>query len=292
MYRALLFLALCLGSANAQNHSTRIKLPPQLNEISGLSVYNDTVLIAINDSGNEPILYFLHTSGAIIRSTRILGVPNIDWEDLTMDEQGYLYIADVGNNSNERKDLHFLKLSAAAAYKNDTVSGKEIAFIGYEYADQVDFPPAKEAWNFNCEAVFWASDSLYLLTKNESKEPKEEKKWNRNPSMYVIPSAPGWHCAQKTSWKSRELFNVKNSGVGDLITSSVVHDGKWYVLTYRHLLISTWSLDSNERKRIYHKKFSKLKQREAVTVGVNGTIYIGAEKHPLLGGPYLYIRKP
>ena len=289
MLRVLFFFTLCVGLAHAQESSVRIKLPAQLNEISGLAVFNDSVLIAINDSGNTPDLFFLNTSGRIIKSTRVTKALNRDWEDLTMDDQGNLYIADAGNNLNDRKDLHFLQVKAQEAFEKDSISAKEIWF---SYGDQKDLPPAKSQWNFNCEAVFWVSDSLYLLTKNESKEPKEEAKWNRNPSLYVIPAIPGTHTAVKADWRSQEMYKVKKSGISDLITSSVVRENKWYVLTYRHLFVSTWSTESKGRKLLYHKKFSKLKQREALTVAYNGTIYIGAEKHKLLGGPYLYIRKP
>ena len=285
----LVFFALCFGFVNAQGSSARIKLSSQLNEISGLAVLNDSILIAINDSGNEPFLYFLDLKGNVVKSTRVSKALNVDWEDLTMDDRGNLYIADAGNNLNQRKDLHFLQVEAQEAFEKDSVIAKE---IWYTYSDQLNFPPAKTAWNFNCEAVFWASDSLYLLTKNESKEPKEGTKWNRNPSLYVIPAFPGTHVAKKTDWKSREMFKVKKTGISDLITSSVVKDKKWYVLTYRHLFVSSWSTETSGRTLLYHKKFSKLKQREALTVDHQGTIYIGAEKHPLLGGPYLYIRKP
>ncbi len=37
---------------------------------------------------------------------RVLYAENIDWESMTIDEN-YLYIADTGNNSNDRRDLYF-----------------------------------------------------------------------------------------------------------------------------------------------------------------------------------------
>lgn len=289
MKNLLFFLMLYGGCIHAQGNSYRIKLPAQLNEISGLAVFNDSLLIAINDSGNTPDIYFFDSRGKIVKKTRITETLNRDWEDLTMDDQGNIYVADAGNNLNDRTDLHFLIVNALEAFEKDSVPAKAVWF---SYPDQKDFPPGKEEWKFNCEAVFWASDSLYLLTKNESKESEDDKNWNRNPSLYVIPASPGTYVAEKTNWRSKELFKVKESGISDLITSSVVRDKKWYVLTYRHLYISTWSTSSSQRQLLYHNKFSKLKQREAITVDRNGTIYIGAEKHKLLGGPYLYIRKP
>jgi hypothetical protein len=50
-----------------------------------------------NDSGNPPSLFAIRADGGIIREFR-LEVPNIDWEDIAIDDQGHLYIGDIGNN--------------------------------------------------------------------------------------------------------------------------------------------------------------------------------------------------
>jgi hypothetical protein len=50
-----------------------------------------------NDSGNPPLLFAIRRDGRIVKEFR-LEVPNIDWEDITIDDQGHLYIGDIGNN--------------------------------------------------------------------------------------------------------------------------------------------------------------------------------------------------
>jgi hypothetical protein len=50
-----------------------------------------------NDSGNLPTLFAIRRDGTIIAEFR-LSVPNIDWEDIAIDDQGHLYIGDIGNN--------------------------------------------------------------------------------------------------------------------------------------------------------------------------------------------------
>jgi hypothetical protein len=50
-----------------------------------------------NDSGNSPSLFAVRRSGAIVREFR-LNVPNVDWEDIAVDDQGHLYVGDIGNN--------------------------------------------------------------------------------------------------------------------------------------------------------------------------------------------------
>lgn len=285
----LLLCIACINGIEAQNNEKRIKLSSELNEISGLTFLNDTVLIAINDSGNLPELFFLRTSGEVFKTTQITETQNIDWEDLAMDDSGYVYIADVGNNLNNRRDLCILKVSASEAFHKDSLPAQKIRF---SYPDQIEFPPRNEELRYNCEAVFWFADALYLLTKNEAKEPREGgKQRDRKPRLYVIPDLPGNYTAQYTNWQAQELFDFKKRGLSDLITSATVENNRLYVLAYRHLFVSNWGTKPNNRALIYHKKFSSLKQREALAVAKDGTIYIGAEKHRLFGGPYLYIRK-
>lgn len=50
-----------------------------------------------NDSGNPPLLFAVHSDGRVVRQFR-LEVPNIDWEDIAIDDQGHLYLGDIGNN--------------------------------------------------------------------------------------------------------------------------------------------------------------------------------------------------
>jgi hypothetical protein len=50
-----------------------------------------------NDSGNPPALFAIGRDGAIIREFRV-AAPNIDWEDIAIDDEGHLYLGDIGNN--------------------------------------------------------------------------------------------------------------------------------------------------------------------------------------------------
>jgi len=50
-----------------------------------------------NDSGNPPLLFAVRGDGQIVRQFR-LEVPNLDWEDITIDDEGHLYLGDIGNN--------------------------------------------------------------------------------------------------------------------------------------------------------------------------------------------------
>src|SRR5687768_2482689 len=79
-------------------------VPATISETSGLMFW-DGLLWTHNDSGGDAVLFGLDTaSGTLVRSVRILEATNVDWEDITRDED-YVYIADFGNNNGTRTDL-------------------------------------------------------------------------------------------------------------------------------------------------------------------------------------------
>ncbi len=51
-----------------------------------------------NDSGNRPELFAVKSDGRIVRRFP-LAIPNLDWEDIAIDDQGHLYLGDIGNNT-------------------------------------------------------------------------------------------------------------------------------------------------------------------------------------------------
>ena len=66
-------------------------LPEDVPESSGLIFYNNR-LITHNDSGNLPRLYEMDTlSSQVIRTIRIDNATNIDWEDITQDDNRELH---------------------------------------------------------------------------------------------------------------------------------------------------------------------------------------------------------
>lgn len=292
MIRILIFMfvSFCVNLSFSQN---KYELPKVLNEISGLEKLNDSVLIAINDSGNSPDIFFINLKGKVLKKCRVINALNNDWEDLTMDDKGNLYIADVGNNMNDRKDLCILKLNAEVAFHLDSIYVKKIYF---SYVDQVQFPPKATANKFNCEAIYWKDDSLHLITKNESKKPKDPKKnnhpnWNRMPEDYVLSDKPGTYIASQNTQRIPYLNKVNNKGILDLITAIDYYNGMIAVLTYskiRTILLGDNNSNTTQSTGLGTKNFKKLAQREALVIFSEKRIYIATEKHPLLGGPFLY----
>jgi len=142
MKRALGLLTLFISSfVFAQ---TDFKLPSELSEISGLEKISDSLLIAINDGGNEPILFFLDLKGTITRKVRVSNASNTDWEALVIDEK-YVYIGDFGNNMNERKDLCIYRVNRQDIATLNEVTAEKMSI---SYKEQTEFPPKDHVFNW------------------------------------------------------------------------------------------------------------------------------------------------
>ena len=140
-------------------------LPAEVRESSGL-IFFDGMYWTLNDSGNLPCLYALDVDdGHLLRTVCMEGVPNIDWEELTQDEE-HLYIGDFGNNRGTRKDLRIYKINKKDIPAGENVTVSRFDTIMFSYAIQEDFDKRTHQHNFDCEAMLALNDSLFLFTKN------------------------------------------------------------------------------------------------------------------------------
>lgn len=151
------------------------QLPSALRETSGLAhgPTHDSFWTH-NDGGNPAELYQINTNGTLQETLPLPHLTNTDWEDLAEDNQGNLYIADIGNNAQQRQNLRIYKLNPNTPQRYET--------IGLRYADQEAFPSPTR--NFDCEAMAWHKGKLYLFSKNWSRT-------NHTVKLYTLPDTPG-----------------------------------------------------------------------------------------------------
>lgn len=162
------------------NSTITINLADELKETSGLEVLGSE-LITFNDSGGEAKLYYLNQNGSIVYVREVIGASNIDWEDITLDSS-FIYIADIGNNLDSRRDLNIIKVPLD---KKDT-SGFEL--IEFYYPEQERFNTSYDSSQYDAEALVSIKDSLYLFTKNKLKVLTE---------VYRLPKVPGVYEAER-----------------------------------------------------------------------------------------------
>ncbi len=159
-------------------------LEPPIQETSGLLVLDGAVWTH-GDSGNPSKLYRIDpTDGSILREVLLVNATNVDWEDMTADDQ-WVYVGDFGNNLGARTDLCIYRFPLEDL-QDDTVTEVSCDTIRFAYADQTDFTPIFQSTNYDCEAFIAKDDSLFLFTKN----------WGDQRShLYALPAQPGHHLA-------------------------------------------------------------------------------------------------
>lgn len=251
-------------------------LPEELNEISGLEILNDSTFIAHNDGGDKPILYFLNVKGKIIRKVTVTNAKNVDWEDLAIDEKN-IYIADVGNNTNERKDLVIYKVSIKKALEKKEVEAKKIKI---KYKEQDEFPPQKKDLRFDTEAITVYKDTIFLVTKNRT-SPTDGMAW-----VYKVSTSAG----EYKLGKKAEIYIGRGGFWKDAVTAVDVHGDDFYISTYNRILKRTYS--TGEFSGSEEMKFKTLSQKESLVVTKTGHLIVADEKQILMGGPNLYYLKP
>ncbi|MEQ6123604.1 SdiA-regulated domain-containing protein [Pseudotenacibaculum sp. MALMAid0570] len=160
---SLLFLTSC---SNFGNLKLQADLPSVLEEVSGIQYdAKEDAFWMLNDSGNKPSVYLVSKQGKIVRELKI-DAQNNDWEDITMDAEGNLYVGDFGNNENKRKDLHILKVKKEDLDNKGKIKVEKIYF---SFPEQKKFPPKKKKKYYDVEAFFEWKGSFYIFTKSRVK---------------------------------------------------------------------------------------------------------------------------
>lgn len=157
-------------------------LDSSLSETSGLLYLNGSIW-TFNDSGGEAALYCMdQSSGSVIRKTIISNAINVDWEDITSDDQ-FIYVADVGNNFASRDTVLIYRLAKNSLESGDSTINHQ-GVISLSFNETVEINSGGYS-SHDCEALFAYQDSLYLFSKN----------WvDESTSVYVLPSIPGHYC--------------------------------------------------------------------------------------------------
>ena len=158
------------------------RFPNKLSEVSGIAVYEDHKAWVIEDNGNKDHIYEVGLDGMLIRDLEVKNAKNTDWEDLTRDASGHLYIGDFGNNANQRTDLVIYKLPDPTTEKGKKIKAQKIAF---SYPEQQKFPPKKSDMLYDTEGFFHHGDFLYIFTKNRTRP------YNGKTLVYRVPDSPG-----------------------------------------------------------------------------------------------------
>ncbi|MFY0602911.1 MAG: SdiA-regulated domain-containing protein [Flavobacteriaceae bacterium] len=258
--------------------SFQVKLPKVMEEVSGVKYdAKEDAFWMLNDSGNAASVYLISKKGKILRELTI-DAKNNDWEDITMDAEGNLYIGDFGNNYNERKNLRILKI-----HKDDLQSTKKINVekVSFFFPEQENFPPKKKKKYYDVESLFEWKGHFYVFTKSRVKNEIGRT------FLYRIPNQVGNHAAERIS------DFTTCPGKGCWITGAdISKDGK-NVILLNHT--SAWLFENFKGDDFFsgaakEYPFEHDSQKESITFKNDTTIYLADEDESgLNSGRNLYM---
>ncbi len=108
---------------------------------------------------------------------------NFDWEDIAIDGIS-LYIADVGNNGNARRDLGVYVLTEPNPEAVDRTRTRKWLPVAYPDQDTFRRPAA-----LDCEAVFVFGGKLHFLTKHRASRHRHPGD-RLEPVPFGLPTTP------------------------------------------------------------------------------------------------------
>lgn len=184
-----------------ENFSTITSLPKTLKEASACEISKVSPLVwTIEDNHNDNVLFGFNEKGELVKKIRITNVENNDWEDLTSDDEGNIYIGDFGNNDNERQNLAIYKINASDLNKDEAEAESIVQFY---YPEQTEFPPKKKDRIYDVESFFIHNNKFYLFTKNRS------SKFDGTTVLYEVENNPAKKLPAKKigSFMTCEQFN-------------------------------------------------------------------------------------
>lgn len=274
-----LFCFLFLLSIGCETGDLKViaDLPSDLEEVSGIElVANSENIWMLNDGGNASKLYAIDTDGNIKKELKI-NAKNHDWEDITSDEEGNIYIGDFGNNFSKRKNLVILKVSKDSLNNTGKIGVERIQF---KYPDQDKFPPKKKHLRFDCEAFFYHNNAFYLFTKSRIKGNYGLT------NLYKIPAKEGKNKAEFIA-----TFNTCEDLPCWITSADISADGKRIALL---TLDSVWIFEDFENDNFFSGKHTRHQfdfesQKESVCFYNHNTLLIADEKaHGNGGNLYAY----
>lgn len=256
--KRLIFLFIIATACQALgNLSFVADINNSLKEVSAIE-YDRTnnMFWVIEDSGNKNNLYGLNAEGKIIRDIDISNADNIDWEDLTKDDQGNIYIGDFGNNDESRQEFVIYKID----FKD---LNKKVV-----NASVISFKLPQEQSSKDIEAFFLLHNNFYFFSKESKK--------------FVVFRVPNMEGVQIADVLYTHNLNHKNSKI---TSADISEDGTIVLLNHDRLWkLSNYNDDDFFSGDVTMKKFLHNSQKEGICFKGTSEVYISDEREGGKGG--------
>lgn len=281
--------------------ATALVVSEPISELSGIvrSPTRDDTYWVHNDSGDSPRIFAITADGKSILPTYskftsygdeeeegkeqwqgfpVLNAENVDWEDIAIDDN-YLYIADTGNNGNNRRDLGIYLISEI----DPTASTRSavIQHLPVVYPEQTEFPP--QDWHYDSESLFVFNNQLYLITKH------------RGGGLTGLDFEPGANLYRlDTRFTDKPNVLVKVDSHNEILAATgadLSPDGSTLaVVSFDALWLFSRPVDNSDHwlsgpSKRYAFNRDAVKQAEAVTWIDDATLLLGNEQRDLFRIP-------
>lgn len=166
------------------------------NSAAALSRTQPGVWFTVNDSGNDPWLFALDTTGADRGAWRVRGATNVDWESASVGPCGApqpadtsasdardgaecVYIGDTGDNSARRRSRVIYRVREPAAQRAGFIGDVTAESLRYRYSDEPH----------DVEAMYVAPNGdIYLITKRRLRDAAGRLR----PALVFVLPADAW----------------------------------------------------------------------------------------------------
>lgn len=278
-YLGLSCLLLLVGCSNYGQLKVVANIPEEFKEVSGLVNFGEDNIWLIEDKGNKDELYNINALGDWQKTLKVKNGKNHDWEDLTKDNNGNIYIGDFGNNASDRDDLEILKVPNPNTIKGDDIEAEKIEF---SYPEQTDFSPKKKGLLFDAESLFYWKKNIYIITKNRATP------FTGEAFIYKVPAVKGKYKAKLVG-----SFMAGTDERTSRVTSAAISpDEKTIVLISNGMIWSftDFKTDDFTKGTVKSIDLGVRTQLESVSFINNTTLYLADESRKKTGGN-LYIYK-
>ena len=217
----------------------RVQARPILVENSGAAISHTQpgVFFTINDSGNEPILFALDTTGADRGVWRVNGATNRDWEAVSVGPclpgkaEACVYIGDVGDNEGERPSRVIYRVAEPRARQAGFTGDVVASSLRYRYADGPH----------DVEAMYVApTGDTYLITKRRLRNAAGAMR----PSLVFVLPATAWQTGDAVAELVDSLSIIPGSAPLRTITDAALSPDSRYLAVRTYAQVYVFATDS------------------------------------------------
>ncbi len=250
-------------------------LDPALREPSGLvaSATQANVFWAHGDSGRGNWLFAVDRHGRLLGRYRVRGAHNVDWEDITRDDAGDLWLGDIGNNMGGRRDLGVYRLHEPELGERGEVGEVEVAQrVGFFYPEQHEYGVKRH--NFDAESLMWWGGRLWLLTKHRG---------DMRTVLYRFPVLAGLPKDARVALERVASFDLgaqlgasPSAYPGQATAADVAPDGAhWALLSYDAALIFALPDPASKREDLLARPVNRVEFDPSVTRQIEALAWDG-----------------